>query len=717
MTDTEYLSFQVAPHIVEDLGLNLYTDLPRVLVEFIANAHDADADWCEVTMDVSAIADERKRMRDAYAKQHADYKQGHTTHVPEPLAHQVLDEKHQIVILDNGFGMSEEDLSTKFLVAGRRRREQDAPEKATHTPKNRLIMGRKGLGKLAGFGVAKCVEVVSRAEGSDVATKITLDFDEIRRKKDVSEIEIPKETLSDGGGIIAKGTRITLSRLLFEPVKSRETTIKKEVSEHFELIPPSEFAVKMNGVVVKPLERNHAYAYPKNDTEPSENLVPHTLDTELGPITFRFRIRFTGNKEALNAQRRGIRVYAHRRLAASPSLLDADTNMHGFRMTDYMDGVLMADFIDDQPIDYIATDRQSLRWETPLLEPLKRFLSAEIKNACAAYQKVRDNEIPNQVKSDPGTVEVIEKYSFSKKDRTLAFRFASALASSCKQGVQDEIYREKLKPIIQSIGHGTILSTISELATEEAPTLNRVAIEIARLTKDELEHAVGFVRVRIKAIHALSKIVTSQDFKKAENEKQIQKLLEDSPWLIDPTFGHILTGDVQFVEVLDRLANHLKIGEYAPADVVAEKKRPDLVFLVGNAALGQVVIVELKSANTKLVIEHLNQLEYYMGVAETWLHEHSHTHMRVHGHLIGSVADSKANGVGEVTLRNRIKNAGVNSMWRVRDYTSVLSETKAAHDEVVRVYDQAEREAEEENAKDAMSASTQQVSTIDGNCT
>ncbi len=37
------LTFKVAPHIVEDLGLNLYTTLARVLVEFVANAYDADS--------------------------------------------------------------------------------------------------------------------------------------------------------------------------------------------------------------------------------------------------------------------------------------------------------------------------------------------------------------------------------------------------------------------------------------------------------------------------------------------------------------------------------------------------------------------------------------------------------------------------------------------------------------------------------------------------
>ncbi len=43
MAEKQPLKFKVVPHIVEDLGLNLYTMLPCVLVEYVANAYDADA--------------------------------------------------------------------------------------------------------------------------------------------------------------------------------------------------------------------------------------------------------------------------------------------------------------------------------------------------------------------------------------------------------------------------------------------------------------------------------------------------------------------------------------------------------------------------------------------------------------------------------------------------------------------------------------------------
>lgn len=59
----EPLKFIVAPHIVQDLGLNLYTDLPRILVEFVANAYDADAPKAEIFMDVDAIRQHRRILR------------------------------------------------------------------------------------------------------------------------------------------------------------------------------------------------------------------------------------------------------------------------------------------------------------------------------------------------------------------------------------------------------------------------------------------------------------------------------------------------------------------------------------------------------------------------------------------------------------------------------------------------------------------------------
>src|SRR5438067_6118658 len=57
------LTFKVAPHIVEDLGLNLYTTLSRVLVEFVANSYDADSPHVDLRFDAAKIKAAREVLK------------------------------------------------------------------------------------------------------------------------------------------------------------------------------------------------------------------------------------------------------------------------------------------------------------------------------------------------------------------------------------------------------------------------------------------------------------------------------------------------------------------------------------------------------------------------------------------------------------------------------------------------------------------------------
>jgi hypothetical protein len=153
------------------LGVNLYTSVAKALVEFVANAHDADAEWANVIFDEDKIKHAREILRADFGLEKAKAgKEG--TPGAQPLAERTLPDEIQVVIEDNGLGMSRSDLENKFLVIGRRRRK--GQEKA-RTEKQRIIMGRKGLGKLAGFGIAHKIEVTSKIESEDHATRIRLD--------------------------------------------------------------------------------------------------------------------------------------------------------------------------------------------------------------------------------------------------------------------------------------------------------------------------------------------------------------------------------------------------------------------------------------------------------------------------------------------------------------------------------------------------------------
>src|ERR1700728_1932991 len=117
----EYLKFTFAPHVLEDLGVNLYTSVAKALVEFVANAHDADAEAVNTSFDVAKIKHARDILKADFDLERAKA-ENEGTLGGQPLAERTLPDDVQIVIQDNGQGMSRSDVEHKFLVIGRRRR-------------------------------------------------------------------------------------------------------------------------------------------------------------------------------------------------------------------------------------------------------------------------------------------------------------------------------------------------------------------------------------------------------------------------------------------------------------------------------------------------------------------------------------------------------------------------------------------------------------------
>ncbi|MCC8277580.1 ATP-binding protein [Campylobacter sp. VicNov18] len=120
--------------------MNLYSNLPSVLSEIVANSWDADA--TEVKMNIYNT--------------------------------------HKIEIIDNGFGMNEEDINKKFLYVGYKKRD----DSFTQTPNGRKVMGRKGIGKLSLFSIANKITVISKKTNQS-SNAFIMDLEDI--KKAISE--------------------------------------------------------------------------------------------------------------------------------------------------------------------------------------------------------------------------------------------------------------------------------------------------------------------------------------------------------------------------------------------------------------------------------------------------------------------------------------------------------------------------------------------------
>ena len=131
---------------IKHLGLQMYSTLPPVIGELVANAWDANATKVEIT-------------------------------IPEE---QINQQNSELIICDNGIGMSDEDVRSKYLIIGRDRRDIEQSDK-TPLPHARKVMGRKGIGKFSAFGIAKEIVVESVKESN--VSHFRMNYDELLKRQ------------------------------------------------------------------------------------------------------------------------------------------------------------------------------------------------------------------------------------------------------------------------------------------------------------------------------------------------------------------------------------------------------------------------------------------------------------------------------------------------------------------------------------------------------
>ena len=88
----------------------------------------------------------------------------------------VTDPNATFVIRDNGIGMDFDECQDFYLAVGRNRRGDAAQEQ---TVGGRPVLGRKGIGKFAGFGIASHMTVETTSGTTGARTVFVLDLDEL----------------------------------------------------------------------------------------------------------------------------------------------------------------------------------------------------------------------------------------------------------------------------------------------------------------------------------------------------------------------------------------------------------------------------------------------------------------------------------------------------------------------------------------------------------
>ncbi len=350
MSQASKYRMSISLNVLNHLGIGLYSSIPAVLSEIVANAWDADASEVRI------------------------------------LFHKNED---KIEVIDDGHGMSLTDINDKYLNVGydKRRYEPGVTSRFKRKP-----MGRKGIGKLAVFAIADVVEIYTVREGQKNALR--MDAGEIADAitEPSSNEEYAPEELDTRLIGIKSGTRIVLRRLKSNVTKASSKYLRQRVARRFSIISETNhFTVYVDNTAITPGDRGYFgfiqflwyfgdeskhfldLATNKIESEILENGV--NLNAIIGDRS-EFKVRgwlgTVKNPSQLKDAAKGIVVYAKGKLIHEdflPLLDDARL------FTEYLVGEIDADFMDhDEYEDIITSNRQSVKDDDPRYEALRELI-------------------------------------------------------------------------------------------------------------------------------------------------------------------------------------------------------------------------------------------------------------------------------------------------------------------------------------------------------
>jgi uncharacterized protein (TIGR02391 family) len=307
---------------IKHLGVKMYSTIPPALAELIANAYDA----CATEVHIKLYDGEKK----------------------------------MVIVEDNGTGMSFDQVNDYFLRIGRNRREEKQPSAC-----NRIPTGKKGLGKLALFGIGDTIDITT-CQGEEVVSFI-LDWETILNWK--GKDYTPEFKISPKGKS-KNGTTITLTNLKRKtgfPIDEYAESIAK-------LFNFNDFIVYLSLNDGKPIKIDNKLKY--------ENIVPE-FKWDIAEINkenefdYKEKNEITGfivtTEKPLKPNLRGVTLFANGRMVNSPEFFGQSESSHFYS---YATGWLNIDFIDNWAEDVISTNRQSIDWENALTSELRIYLAS-----------------------------------------------------------------------------------------------------------------------------------------------------------------------------------------------------------------------------------------------------------------------------------------------------------------------------------------------------
>jgi len=543
---TRILEMQFAGTLVKHLGLQMYGGAVPAIAELVANSWDAEARnvWIDVPLD------------------------------------KPLDNETVIVVRDDGHGMSFDECNLEYLQVGRERRKTGGELSKGLKGAKRRLMGRKGIGKLAGFGIANTIRIRTVKGGRVV--EFVMDYDDIVKNDKFVERYRPKilldERTSDSDGTIVTLTNVKITRAVPKPAFLQ--SMQRRFAVYSDL-----FKVHICGDRITKTEAEFQFRFPPKPGTWHEEEVS-------GGGTIRWWIAFS--KEPIpDEEARGVSILARGKLVQAPWFFGLSGGVYGQHGLQYMTGEVQADFLDDAE-DLVATDRASVLWDHPRARVLQEWGQAKVKELLQEWVRLRTERKVEHLKKRTHLMERVAH--FPPRERAELTKAISKLSEI--PTLDDPRLEELVDFLIRAYESEHFMSLIRELnaASPEAQA------EVLRLlTEWDVLEAIAqaqVVRGHLEIIDTFQKMVD----KNVPEKPDLQNYLKRYPWLIDQTWTTL--EHERRLETLLKNHFHRKGSKRKGA-----QRRVDFFCL---ADAGRVVVVEVKRPGESVGKEELRQLTDYV---------------------------------------------------------------------------------------------------------
>lgn len=565
---TPKLKLNFHGRIIDSLGIQMYQSPVAAIAELIANAWDADANSVDVSL-------------------------------PSDTTGQFFS------ITDDGSGMTFEECQNCYLNVGRNRRLSDGET----TSKGRALLGRKGIGKFAGFGIARVVEIDTVSYKTGERTVFKLDLAKLRSDEFVNSSEKEIEVLIVEGPDEARkarhGTTIRLRELVSERRPPVESFLMSMARRFVLAAQADKFRVKVNGKDLPPdvspignkIEFQFPTAYAEAERPPEITLQSNGWAREtIGEgEEIEWQIRFT-EKPIGEEEFRGVAVYCGVKLAQTPFFFQLSGGLSGQHGQQYMTGRVRADYLDQMGADIITTERQRINWEDETAQRLLTWGQDRIKRLLAIWQERRAAEkiqkMDQRLASFSKRIERL-KPSEAKVVRRALLKIAS-IASI------DQMQFDDLASAVLTAWEGgrlrDIIEEVSRVQEMDAGVLVSLLTEHDVLTA---LHVAEAVRLKLDVVDGLRRRIAGREL-----ENAVRDYIAGHPWLISPYWETF-----QVERRIDGFL-HDALQESGIADDPDWSGRVDLALSSG----GELLIVEFMRPGLTVDRAHVDRFQRYVDI-------------------------------------------------------------------------------------------------------